>query len=42
MEILIKLAQMTIAASVAYVWVFRFHNFVKEFNQFGLNDLTRN
>lgn len=42
MENLIKLAQVTIAISVAYVWVFRFHNVVKEFNLFGLSDLTRN
>lgn len=42
MENLIKLAQMTVAISVAYVWIFRFHNVVKEFNQFGLSDLTRN
>jgi len=42
MENLIKLAQMTVAISVAYVWIFRFHNVVKEFNQFGLGDLTRN
>ncbi len=42
MENIIKLAQMTIAISVAYVWIFRFHNVVKEFNQFGLSDLTRN
>jgi hypothetical protein len=39
---LIILAQMTVAISVAYVWIFRFHNVVKEFNQFGLSDLTRN
>ena len=42
MENLIKLAQMTVAISVAYVWIIRFHNVVKEFNQFGLSDLTRN
>jgi hypothetical protein len=42
MENLVKLAQMTVAISVAYVWIFRFHNVIKEFNQFGLSDLTRN
>ena len=42
MEELIKLVQVTIAISVAYVWVFRFHNVVLEFKQFGLSDLTRN
>ncbi|MFT4644951.1 MAG: putative membrane protein YkgB [Planctomycetota bacterium] len=42
MENLVQLAQMTVAISVAYVWVFRFHNVLKEFNQFGLSDITRN
>jgi len=42
MEELIKLVQMTLALSVAYVWVFRFHNVVEEFKKFGLSDLTRN
>jgi len=42
MEELIKLVQMTVALSVAYVWVFRFHNVVEEFKKFGLSDLTRN
>ena len=41
MEELTKLVQMTIAISVAYVWVFRFHNVVEEFKKFGLSDLTR-
>jgi len=42
MENLVQLAQITVAISVAYVWVFRFHNVLKEFKQFGLSDLTRN
>tara|TARA_R110000787_G_scaffold96415_6_gene199814 strand:- start:3422 stop:3760 length:339 start_codon:yes stop_codon:yes gene_type:complete len=42
MEELTKLVQMALAISVAYVWVFRFHNVVKEFKKFGLSDLTRN
>ena len=42
MEQLIKLAQIVLPLSVAYVWVFRFHNVVKEFKEFGLSDLTRN
>ena len=42
MENLVKLVQITVAISVAYVWVFRFHNVIKEFKQFGLSDLTRN
>jgi len=42
MEELIKLVQLTLALSVAYVWIFRFHNVIIEFKLFGLNDLTRN
>jgi len=42
MEQLIKLAQIVLPISVVYVWVFRFHNVVKEFKEFGLSDLTRN
>jgi hypothetical protein len=42
MENLINLSQITVAISVVYVWTFRFHNVLKEFEQFGLSDLTRN
>lgn len=35
------LAQLIVAISVAYVWIFRFENIVVEFKQFGLSDLTR-
>ena len=42
MEELTKIVQLTVAISVAYVWVFRFHNVVEEFKSFGLSDLTRN
>jgi uncharacterized membrane protein YkgB len=42
MENLIKLSQIIVAISVVYVWTFRFHNVLKEFEQFGLSDLTRN
>lgn len=42
MEYVVKLAQITVAISVAYVWIFRFDNVIKEFKQFGLSDLTRN
>ena len=42
MEELVKLAQIVVAISVAYVWIFRFDNVIKEFKQFGLSDLTRN
>ena len=37
-----SLVQIVLALSVAYVWIFRYHNVVKEFVQFGLHDLTRN
>ena len=42
MEYVVKLAQVIVAISVAYVCIFRFDNVVKEFKQFGLSDLTRN
>ena len=42
MEDFIKLAQFAVALSVYYVWIFRFHNVLKEFKSFGLSDLTRN
>ncbi|MCX6166427.1 MAG: DoxX family protein [Sphingobacteriales bacterium] len=42
MENLLCLAQLVVALSVAFVWIFRYDNVVKEFTQFGLNDLTRN
>ena len=35
-------AQIIIAASVAYVWIFRYNNIVKEFKQYGITDLLRN
>lgn len=41
MENFTILAQLTIALSVAFVWIFRFENVAKEFKQFGLSDLTR-
>ena len=42
MENLVKLAQIIVAISVAYVWIFRFHNVLNEFKQFELSDLIRN
>ena len=36
------IAQLIIALSVGYVWIFRFDNIIKEFKQYGLSDLTRN
>jgi hypothetical protein len=35
------IAQIIVALSTSYVWVFRFDNMVKEFLQYGLNDQTR-
>ena len=34
-------AQIIVATSVAYVWIFRYDVIIKEFKQFGLSDLTR-
>ncbi len=34
-------AQLIVALSIAFVWIFRFDNIVKEFKLYGLNDLTR-
>ena len=42
MELLINVLQVTVGLSVAYVWTFRLDNVFKEFEQFGLSDLTRN
>ena len=42
MENLLTLSQIIVAVSVLYVWTFRFHNVLKEFNQFGLSDFIRN
>jgi len=36
-----EIAQLIVAVSVVFVWVFRFDNIVKEFKQYGLSDLTR-
>jgi hypothetical protein len=38
---LMAIAQLVVAISIVVVWVFRFDNIVKEFKQYGLNDLTR-
>ena len=37
----ITISQLIVAASVIFVWIFRFDNIIKEFKQFGLSDLTR-
>jgi hypothetical protein len=41
MDRLAAAAQIVIAVSVLYVWVFRFDNIVKEFREYGLSDLFR-
>ena len=33
--------QIIVAVSVAYVWIFRYDNIIREFKQYGLSDLTR-
>jgi hypothetical protein len=38
----LSLVKIVLALSVAYVWIFRYHNVVREFIQFGLSDITRN
>ncbi|MBD1391598.1 DoxX family protein [Mucilaginibacter glaciei] len=35
-------AQLIVALSVAYVWIFRYDNIVSEFKQYGISDLLRN
>lgn len=35
------IAQIAVAASVAFVWILRMHNVEKEFNQFGLSIKVR-
>ena len=42
MNTLSNLAQIIIALSIAYVWIVRFDNIVKEFKQYGIPDLLRN
>lgn len=42
MENILSVSQIVVGLSVVYVWTFRYDNVVKEFKQFGLNDLTRN
>ena len=41
MHVLVIAAQLVVALSVAFVWVVRFPNVVKEFHQYGLSDLVR-
>lgn len=41
MKTVLTLAQLVVAISVAYVWIFRYDVIIKEFKQFGLSDLSR-
>lgn len=41
LETITLLAQIAVAASVAFVWIFRMHNVEKEFKQFGLSIVIR-
>jgi tellurite resistance protein TehA-like permease len=42
MEHISLLFQVVIAVSVLIVWVFRYHNVITEFQQFGYSDVFRN
>jgi hypothetical protein len=42
MENLANFAQIILALSVSYVWIFRFDNIVSQFKQYGLPDVIRN
>lgn len=41
MDNFMMFAQILVAGSVAFVWIFRTHNVLKEFNQFGLSTVVR-
>ena len=41
MEYISLLFQVVVAVSVLIVWVFRYHNVIKEFQQFGYSDVFR-
>ncbi len=42
MEYISLIFQIALAISVYYVWIFRYHNVLSEFSQFGYSDLFRN
>ena len=42
MEHISLLSQVVVAVSVLVVWVFRYHNVIVEFKQFGYSDVFRN
>ena len=41
MQIYVTAAQVIVAVSVAYVWIFRYDVIIKEFKEFGLSDVMR-
>ena len=41
MQNFLFLVQIVLAASVAFVWIFRIRNVIREFVQFGLSDVVR-
>jgi DoxX-like family len=41
MKYFVIIAQVIVAMSIGYVWIFRFENIVKEFREYGLSNLTR-
>jgi tellurite resistance protein TehA-like permease len=42
MEQISLIFQIALAISVYYVWIFRYHNVLSEFSQFGYSDVFRN
>ena len=42
MDKILLAAQLIVAFSVLYVWIFRFENIIIEFKQYGLSDLILN
>lgn len=42
MEKISLLFQVVVALSVYFVWIFRYHNVITEFKQFGYSDVFRN
>ena len=42
MENISLIFQIFVALSVYYVWIFRYHNVIAEFKQFGYSDIFRN
>ena len=42
MKLITLFFQVFVAVSVLIVWVFRYHNVIREFQQFGFSDVFRN